>query len=81
MKALGEVNDCAGKAALMLGPIVYCAERVDNPVQLHRLRVLPTLNTKLEANALHDAWDITVDGILATPGGESNMQVWLHHHD
>ena len=25
-----EVSDCAGKAAVMRGPVVYCAESVDN---------------------------------------------------
>ncbi len=32
-----EVMDDAGRIALMRGPIVYCAERIDNEVNLHRL--------------------------------------------
>lgn len=34
-----EVAEDAGRVALMCGPIVYCAERVDNDVNLHRLCV------------------------------------------
>ncbi len=37
-EANGEVNDCAGKAAVMVGPLVYCAEGQDNDgINLHRL--------------------------------------------
>ncbi len=37
-EANSEVNDCAGKAALTVGPLVYCAEGQDNGhINLHRL--------------------------------------------
>lgn len=65
-----EVDSCAGRAAIVYGPVVYCAERVDNPVNLHRLLLVPELNATKEKNPLHGLWDLTVDGLLATPTGE-----------
>ena len=34
-----EVDDCANKVALMYGPMVYCIERIDNPINLHSIYV------------------------------------------
>ena len=72
--AHAEVNDAAGRAALCYGPVVYCAERVDNPVNLHRLSLLPELNAALTVNPLHGLYDITVDGLIRTPAGSGLFQ-------
>lgn len=42
-----EVNYCTNKAALMMGPVVYCAERIDNDCNLHRLYFALTLNADI----------------------------------
>ena len=72
--ANAEVDDAAGKAALCYGPVVYCAERIDNPVNLHRLLLLPDLNVELKESHLHSLCDITVDGLLSTPKASGLFQ-------
>ena len=47
MSANPEVNYCTNKAALMMGPVVYCAERLDNDCNLHRLYFSLNLNTDI----------------------------------
>ena len=42
-----EVSDCAGKVAVMMGPVVYCAEGVDNPYNLNRLFLDRDLRAKV----------------------------------
>lgn len=42
-----EVNYCANKAAMMIGPVVYCAESVDNNVNLHRVYLSRELKAQL----------------------------------
>jgi uncharacterized protein len=39
IRAHPEVRQDAGRVALMRGPLVYCLEEADNPINLHRLRV------------------------------------------
>ncbi len=34
-----EVDDCANKVALLYGPMVYCVERIDNPINLHSIYI------------------------------------------
>lgn len=64
-EANGEVNDCAGKAALMMGPIVYCAEGVDNGgINLHRLAYSTTLHPEVAFSELYKMNTLTVDGYL-----------------
>ena len=64
--AHAEVDESAGKVALMRGPIVYCAERVDNPVNMHRLLLVPDMNAALEEDALTGQYAITVDALLSS---------------
>ena len=64
--AHAEVDESAGKVALMRGPIVYCAERIDNPVNLHRLLMLPEMNATVEEDALTGLYTVTVDGLLSS---------------
>ncbi|HET7560063.1 MAG TPA: glycoside hydrolase family 127 protein, partial [Limnochordia bacterium] len=70
----------AGQVALMRGPVVYCLEAVDNPYELHRLR-LPrgeACTARFEPELLGgvvvvegDAWCVTDEGWAARLyGGE-----------
>jgi DUF1680 family protein len=64
--AHAEVDESAGKVALARGPIVYCAERVDNPLNMHRLLLLPEMNATLEEDTLTGQYAITVDALLSS---------------
>ncbi len=59
-----EVRDCAGRVAVMRGPVVYCAERVDNPVNLHRLCVSSELLPEVEENEEYGLPTVTLNGFL-----------------
>ncbi len=64
-EANGEVNDAAGKVALMMGPIVYCIEGIDNQnVNLHRLAFSTTLNPEVQFAEEYGMNRICVDGYL-----------------
>lgn len=64
-EANAEVNDCAGKAALMVGPIVYCAEGIDNGgVNLHRLAYSTNLNPEYTFCNTCGLNKLTVDGYI-----------------
>jgi DUF1680 family protein len=61
-----EVMDDAGRVALMRGPVVYCAERIDNNnVNLHRLCVNEDqLDPQLEYDETSMLYNITVRGFI-----------------
>ena len=59
-----EVDDCAGKVAVMMGPVVYCAERVDNPYNLHRLFLAKDLRAETTFCSACGLNKLTVDGWL-----------------
>lgn len=64
-EANAEVNDCAGKAALMMGPVVYCAEAIDNGgVNLHRLAYSTALNPEIDYCRNCGMNKLSVDGYL-----------------
>ena len=65
--AHAEVDESAGKVALMRGPIVYCAERIDNPVNLHRVLFVPEMNATEERDPLTGLSRITVDALISAP--------------
>ncbi|MBR6727354.1 MAG: glycoside hydrolase family 127 protein [Clostridia bacterium] len=65
--AHAEVDESAGKVALMRGPIVYCAERIDNPVNLHRVLFVPEMNATEERDPLTGLARITVDALISAP--------------
>jgi DUF1680 family protein len=48
VRAHGQIEDDRGRVALMRGPIVYCAESVDNPVGVQHLVVLPNTSFKTQ---------------------------------
>ncbi len=58
-----EVNHCANRAALMLGPVVYCAEGIDNSsVNLHRLYFSRKLHAKTVFSKEFGLYTVEVDG-------------------
>ena len=59
-----EVLYCDNKAALMAGPVVYCAEGVDNGVNLHRLYLNRNINAKVSYNDEYKLNIIEVDGYV-----------------
>ncbi len=59
-----EVIDCVGKVALMYGPLVYCAEGIDNNVNLHRLYIKDSLNAELSRSNELDTSVITADAYI-----------------
>ena len=63
-KAHMNVNDCAGKAALMYGPTVYCMEGADNNFRLDRAYIKKELNAEISYLEELDTQMITVDGLL-----------------
>lgn len=66
--ANAEVISCANKAALMLGPVVYCAEGVDNEVNLHRLYLNRNLNAKITYDDSFKLNTIEADGYVSVSG-------------
>ena len=59
-----------GRVALCRGPIVYCAERVDNGVPLNNLSVSARLNPSLEFDEKMQAYKIEADGFEDGSFGE-----------
>lgn len=56
------VQNNIGRAALMFGPLVYCAESVDNGENLHALYVNQNLNAKVAFDPFFGANVIETDG-------------------
>lgn len=53
-QADARVREDIGKVALMRGPVVYCAEEVDNGKDLHLIQVLPEGAVREECFAIQD---------------------------
>lgn len=51
-----------GRVALCRGPIVYCAERIDNGTALNNLSVSADLNAEIEFDETMQAYKIETDG-------------------
>ena len=62
--ANASVSDCANKAALMLGPVVYCAEGIDNHVKLHRIYLSKDLNAEIKYSNEFMLNTIEADGYI-----------------
>lgn len=60
------VQNNIGRAALMYGPLVYCAESVDNGENLHALYVNQNLNPAVTFDPFFGANVITTDGFRKT---------------
>lgn len=58
------VTQNAGKVCVMRGPIVYCAEKVDNEKGVHRMYVGSVEGAKVEFNEEFNANTITLNGFV-----------------
>ena len=65
-KANAKVEDCANKVAVTMGPVVYCAESVDNGVSHHRLSIDKNLNAVVKYNEQFMLNEIEADGYEVT---------------
>lgn len=79
MKAHPYVQDSLGKVALQRGPIVYCAEEIDNGENLHLFQLLKKSNVEVEEQS-------SILGIpnLKVNGIKIDANVWetsLYRHD
>ncbi|MBO5395942.1 MAG: glycoside hydrolase family 127 protein [Clostridia bacterium] len=57
------VRACAGKTAVMYGPVLYCAEAVDNGEELFNLSVLKNGNYNVKYSEEYFANVIEIDGL------------------
>jgi len=65
------INQDVGKVALQRGPIVYCLEETDNPMQRHRIPPpdSATFETKYEPDLLGGVVSIKADALCADDTG------------
>ncbi len=70
VQANPKVRQCCGRVAVQRGPIVYCAEGVDNPTPLRGLFVDPTAGGEIKKNEALDFYEIELDGFVKPPSDE-----------
>ena len=63
MRAASKVTDDSGKAAVMYGPVVFCAEAVDNGENLGDIFIKSNGNFELEKDDFSGLYKIYADGI------------------
>lgn len=64
------VHDNAGRTALMLGPVVYCVEGVDNEGDIFALSVNPDSSFDVQENAYFSLPTISVNGYAKIDNGK-----------
>ena len=64
------VRQCAGRLAVQRGPVVYCAEGVDNPLPLRALFVDPTAPAKVTKDESLGVTAIELDGYIQPESDE-----------
>jgi len=57
-----EIESDAGRVALCRGPLVYCAERIDNGIALNNLSISADLNAEILFNEEMQAYTVETDG-------------------
>ena len=62
MRACSKVTDDSGKAAVMYGPVVFCAESVDNGENLGDMFIELNGNFEIEDDGFSGFYKITADG-------------------
>lgn len=72
-EANGLVADCAGMAALMRGPVVYCAEGVDNGSALWSLRADIAAPVRVTAESFGGLPVLEAEGLRKTDNGLSAL--------
>lgn len=70
VQANPKARQCCGRVAVQRGPLVYCAEGVDNPTPLRGLFVDPTAGGKLNKNEELGFWEIELDGFVQPESDE-----------
>lgn len=64
VQANRQVRQCAGRLAVQRGPVVYCAEGVDNPLPLRGLFVDPTAPAALGKDSTLGLTTVELDGFI-----------------
>lgn len=64
VQANPKVRQCCGRVAVQRGPLVYCAEGVDNPLPLKNLYVDVKAEGRLIKNDELDFYEIELDGFI-----------------
>ena len=57
-----KVRENAGKAAVMMGPVVYCAEGIDNEENIFNLFIEKGFDYEIEFSDCYNANGITISG-------------------
>ncbi len=70
VQANPKVRQCCGRLSVQRGPVVYCAEGVDNPTPLRGLFVDPTAQGRLVKNNELDFYEIELDGFVQPASDE-----------
>ncbi len=70
-----EVTDNRGKVALMRGPLVYCAEEVDNATSVSDLRLLPQSQWQTEAAA-----SLPGDAVMISAANGTSSATLIPYH-
>ena len=70
VQANPKVRQCCGRVAVQRGPVVYCAEGVDNPTPLRSLFVDPTQSGSLVKNDELDFYEIELNGFVQPSSDE-----------
>ena len=69
VEANPHVRDCAGKAALLYGPVVYCLEGHDNPHDLYDIRIDSSTEFEIMQNDELGVKTVTVDAFVREDTG------------
>ena len=70
VQANPKVRQCCGKVAVQRGPLVYCAEGVDNPLPLKNLYVDTKAEGRLVRNDELGFYEIELDGFIKPESDE-----------
>ena len=69
VEANPQVRDCAGKVALLYGPVVYCLEGHDNPHDLYNIRIDRSTAFEIMQNDELGVPTVTVDAFVREDTG------------
>ena len=64
MESNPNITQNSGKVCVMRGPVVFCAERVDNPSAVHSLYIDKNLQADIAFDPLFNTNMLTIDGFI-----------------
>lgn len=64
MESNANIIQNSGKVCIMRGPVVFCAERVDNVTDIHSLYINKNLNADISFDPLFGTNTLTIDGFI-----------------